>query len=63
MLTSVAFGREHFLLGFDRVVALIGPDIPSGCFDLSPLSLVRMSSFQLWPPVTTSALATIWVGA
>ena len=32
MLTSVAFGREHILLGFDRLV-LSGPDIPSGCFD------------------------------
>ena len=32
MLTSVAFGREHILLGFDSLV-LNGPDIPSGCFD------------------------------
>ncbi len=33
MLTSVTFGREHILLGFDSLV-LSGPDIPSGCFDL-----------------------------
>ena len=33
MLTSVAFGREHILLGFDSLV-LNGIDIPSGCFDL-----------------------------
>ena len=32
MLTSVVFGREHILLGFDSLV-LNGPDIPSGCFD------------------------------
>ena len=32
MLTSVAFGREHILLGFDSLV-LSGPDIPSECFD------------------------------
>ena len=37
MLTSVAFGREHILLGFDSLV-LSGPDIPSGCFDRYPLS-------------------------
>jgi hypothetical protein len=30
MLTSVAFGREHILLGFDSPV-LNGLDIPSGC--------------------------------
>src|ERR1700722_4113154 len=45
MLTSEAFGREHTLLGFDRLV-LSGPDIPSGCFDLYPLPLLRMSSFS-----------------
>jgi len=33
MLTSIAFGLENILLGFDSLV-LSGPDIPSACFDL-----------------------------
>ena len=33
-LTLVAYGQGHILLGFARLV-LSGPDIPSGCFDLS----------------------------
>lgn len=33
MLTSVAFGPENILLGFDSL-DLSGPDILSGCFDL-----------------------------
>ena len=33
MLTSVAFGREHILLGFDSLL-LNGLNIRSGCFDL-----------------------------
>ena len=39
MLTSVAFGREHILLGFDSLV-LNGPDIPSGCFDPYALTIL-----------------------
>ena len=39
MLTSVAFGREHILLGFDSLV-LSGPDIPSGCF----VAITRLSA-------------------
>ena len=43
MLTSVAFGREHILLGFDSLV-LSGPDIPSGCFDPHAMTIIRLAA-------------------
>jgi len=43
MLTSVAFGRKHILLGFDSLV-LNGLDTPSGCFDPYTLRITRLSA-------------------
>ena len=43
MLTSVAFGPENILLGFDSLV-MNGPDIPSGCFDRYPLPITGLNA-------------------
>jgi hypothetical protein len=48
MLTLVVFGREHILLGFDSLVSN-GLDIPSGCFDRYPSSVLRDSLFAYRP--------------
>jgi hypothetical protein len=43
MLTFVAFGREHILLGFGSLL-LSGPDIPFGCFDLHTLAITGINT-------------------
>src|SRR3979411_2711439 len=49
MLTFVAFGREHILLGFGRVI-LSGPDTPFGCFDIYRLANTAPTRpFTPWP--------------
>ena len=56
MLTSVAFGREHILLGFDSLV-LSGPDIPSGCFDPILCRIAKLGlRFRLVDAITQTRL-------
>jgi hypothetical protein len=43
MLTLVAFGGEHILLGFGSLI-LRGPDIPFGCFDLYTLAITGINT-------------------
>jgi hypothetical protein len=55
MLTLVVFGQEYILLGFESLV-LNGLDIPSVCFDPTPIAITRLSAPAL-DLVITSALA------
>jgi hypothetical protein len=61
MLTLVAFGREHILLGFGRLT-LSGPDIRFGCFDrYTPADTAPARHFTHHSPQRNSAFCLLVV--